>query len=434
MEIDEKCEEQHLEHDQADSNSILQTGKSDLHQGFLDSEKIVISNNDKDFETGGNSRYGLISTCDSKQSNQHSGKDLHNINKMPKPKRGGQGGSNNTGETTILKSEQLKDLLVLQLDLIEHQQIKIFQKDKQIISLQNEKEQLEARLSRMERRISVQKKHSLELTASHDDILTTKQKSLLIPLKSPATIQPPVNKKIGFSVDNSADKNLIPVTVTSCNDKDFWFENFLRTNINYLDPPICTDSVFTENDNEEAKPKEKIPVPPWKSIREKIQQSSSKDLNEDELHEDISNSAYEKRHSKPEQEEKRRKRWDLQQARQQRQHEMLVQKYNEREQKGKVQSSQVLPKDGIPAGSSSQISSMESIYRESDHIMAVEISDLVPVCAFGYPLPSLPPRELDLPWFSVAKREVQIRAARNKHIAKTKKKSKGLHLVGKRKR
>lgn len=443
MEIDEKCEDNHFEQAQSGNKTHSPTADTNVLQSLQQQDGEKNDNNKKKIKSNSSattkSSYDLDKPCEAQELNLKSRKGMHNIssnNTMPISKH--KQSNNSSNSKTLLKSDKLKDLIVLQLDLIEHQQIKIFHKDKQIISLQNEKDQLEARLSRMERRISVQKRHSLELTASHDDVLTSKQKSLLTPLKSPVTTVPtPPNKKVGLIIDNNTDKNLIPVTVTSCNDKDFWFENFLRTNVSYLDQPF-NRPLDVEN-NKPSKHVEKIPVPPWTLVDGKSKEHNSKDTpDEDELHEDISNSAYEKRHSKPEQEEKRRKRWDLQQARQQRQHEMLIQKYNERQQKGIIQTiqGQGLLKDGVTSmpPSSSEIPMVDTIYKESDHIMAVEVSELVPVCAFGYPVPSLPPRELELPWFSIAKREIQLRAARNKHIAKSRKRLKGPNPVGRRRR
>lgn len=334
--------------------------------------------------------------------------------------------------TSFIKPDKLAGLVLLQLDLIEQQQQSIYKKDKQIISLKNEKEQLEARLSRMERRISVvQKKHSIELAAtpSHDEVL--KQKSTILPLKSPSEmVLTPSNKKTNFPVDNLTDKvNLIPITVTSCNDKDIIFDNFLRTNVNYLESRL--DRSHVNKTDKSAK----VPVPPWKLLRDKNDFDFQQVVQDDEVLEDISDSAYEKRHSKPEQEEKRRKRWDLQQARQQRQHEILVQRYNEREQKGKSQNNQNISKENTTSKVTSPRGKVsESICKDSDEFMAIEISEIVPVCAFGYPVPCLPSRELDLPWFSIAKREVQLRKAKQKHILKAKKRSKCLHSVGKRKR
>ena len=310
------------------------------------------------------------------------------------------------------KTNHLRELLVMQLDLIGHQQFKILEKDKQIIALKSEKEQLEARLSRMERRISVQKKHTFEL-ASEESFTLTRSKVMSPSLKSPVVTQATQKKLVENSAENKT-VNLAPVTITSCNDKGFCFENFLRTNVAYLDPPfkrlLC-------NKKEATKTSYKVPVPPWRVI----DQVPNMIIDEETAIEDTSDLAYDKRHSKPEQEEKRRKRWDLQQARQQRQHEMLVQRYIERQKKGNGQG-----KSGDFASASKQskqtLTTIDSLSKGSDGIYAVDVTEIVPVCAFGYPLPSLAPRELDIPWFNIAKREVQLRTAKQKQVTRSKRK------------
>lgn len=334
-----------------------------------------------------------------------------------------------------LKSDHVKDLLMMQLDLIGHQQLKIMEKDKQIISLQNEKEQLEAKLSRMERRISVQKRHHLEISASQEEAgnlsLTTRSRIVSSPLvKSAIVPSSTISKKTESDKNLLSDKlNTLPVTVTSCNDKGFCFENFLRTNVTYLDPPIkkriCLNTCFKKDEIKIEKLEErKVPVPPWRIINQKPIEVSE-EINLEGL-EDTSDAAYDKRHSKPEQEEKRRKRWDLQQARQQRQHEMLVQKYMER-QKDKLQGN---PGDFLSPSNQSKQSinsssnnTVDTLIKESDSVYAVEVTEIVPVCAFGYPLPSLVQRELELPWFNIAKREVQLRTAKERLMTRSKKKA-----------
>ena len=329
----------------------------------------------------------------------------------------------------------VKELLMMQLDLIGHQQLKIMEKDKQIISLQSEKEQLEAKLSRMERRISIQKRHHLEMSASQEESggsissLATRSRVNSLPLPKSPLVASSSNVSKKLENDNKSiaiDKNTLPVTVTSCNDKGFCFENFLRTNVTYLDPPIKKRLCLKDKVKVEKVQGNHVPVPPWRVIEPtKCVESNDIDL---ENVEDTSDTAYDKRHSKPEQEEKRRKRWDLQQARQQRQHEMLVQKYMER-QKGKLQG---CTGDFLsPSKQSKQnnnkdnpSNAIETLVKEADSVYAVEVTEIVPVCAFGYPLPSLAPRELELPWFNIAKREVQLRTAREKlELRKSKKKA-----------
>ena len=330
-----------------------------------------------------------------------------------------------------INSNRLKDLLMMQLDLIGHQQLKIMEKDKQIISLQNEKEQLEAKLSRMERRISIQnKRHQLEISGSQEETggnlsLATRSRVISSPLlKSPLVVSSISKKSETDSKSIAADKlNTLPVTVTSCNDKGFCFENFLRTNVTYLDPPIKRRLCSLDKVKVEKVEGKHVPVPPWRLIEPKNVESIEIDIDN---FEDTTDAAYDKRHSKPEQEEKRRKRWDLQQARQQRQHEMLVQKYMER-QKGKLQG---CTGDFLsPSKSSKQCNinntnnAVDTLIKEGDSVYAVEVTEIVPVCAFGYPLPSLTPRELELPWFNIAKREVQLRTARERLVTRSKKKA-----------
>jgi len=114
------------------------------------------------------------------------------------------------------KANQLKELLVMQLDLIGHQQLNIVEKDKQIIMLKSEKEQLQARLSRMERRISVQKRHhTFELASEESSSTLTRSKVASPSLKSPIVTQV-TQKKL---IENSADNKRVMI-------KDFVLKTF----------------------------------------------------------------------------------------------------------------------------------------------------------------------------------------------------------------
>ena len=69
---------------------------------------------------------------------------LHNVIQPEERDRERKQIATNSGKQrkAAINNKQLKDLLILQLDLIEHQQTKITHKDKQIISLRSEKEQV----------------------------------------------------------------------------------------------------------------------------------------------------------------------------------------------------------------------------------------------------------------------------------------------------
>ena len=120
--------------------------------------------------------------------------------------------------------------------------------------------------------------------------------------------------------------------------------------------------------------------------------------------EDATNEAFNKRHMKPELEEKRRKRWDLQHIRQQQQQQHLTEQQLENKSRRKNSA----PEERI----------FTSLYPDADNIMAIEINETVPVCVFGYPAPAIAVKEMELPWFSIAKREVQVRQAKERLLKK----------------
>lgn len=70
-------------------------------------------------------------------------------------------------------SERLKEMMLLQLDLIQHQQEQIMKKDKQLLSLKQEKESLKVRLDRMERRLSLLKHKKESSQSDTDDAVST---------------------------------------------------------------------------------------------------------------------------------------------------------------------------------------------------------------------------------------------------------------------
>ena len=125
--------------------------------------------------------------------------------------------------------------------------------------------------------------------------------------------------------------------------------------------------------------------------------------------EDATNEAFNKRHLKPELEEKRRKRWDLQHLRQQQQQQHLT----DHDKDTKTTTTTRTRK-----GSTVEDRVITSLYPDVDNIMAIEVAESVPVCVFGCPVPAIPVKEMDLPWFSIAKREVQVRQAKEKLLKK----------------
>ncbi|XP_076467980.1 uncharacterized protein LOC143298854 isoform X2 [Babylonia areolata] len=96
--------------------------------------------------------------------------------------------------------------------------------------------------------------------------------------------------------------------------------------------------------------------------------------------ENITDEAYQKRHQKHELEEKRRKRWDIQRLREQRVFEKL---------RGKEQAA---------ASSVENCQALKTFLPCIEDLTHIEISESVPVMAFGRPIPPIHASEFELPW------------------------------------
>jgi len=153
-----------------------------------------------------------------------------------------------------------------------------------------------------------------------------------------------------------------------------------RTEQMYYVPEACVQS----RSPQKLPPKqddEKVDVPGWRivTIPTGYQMEGTENL-DDEI--------FLKRHQKPENEEKRRKRWDLQRLREQRLYEKLQQ--------------------GRSAGKNSNDETADcettnTLYPDPDKIKFVEVCEKVSVTAFGQAIPSFSAQEFQLSWFDAEK-------------------------------
>ncbi|KAF5303093.1 hypothetical protein FQR65_LT08425 [Abscondita terminalis] len=101
--------------------------------------------------------------------------------------------------------------------------------------------------------------------------------------------------------------------------------------------------------------------------------------------ENLDDEVYNKRHIRLENDERRRKRWDVQRIREQR----IVEKLKQRQER---------------IGSGSRIDeeseSINSLWPPLEDIKYLEVCDHLPVSAFGAPIPRFQPMEFTLPWLS----------------------------------
>ncbi|XP_033761371.1 male-specific lethal 1 homolog [Pecten maximus] len=331
--------------------------------------------------------------------------------------------------------KQLKELLLLHVDLVQHQQELLSQKDKEIKQLQEERTALTCRLERMERRMSLLKQKddlsemqnkslgspnscvqsaskATQEQSSTVDRGTKRKSSGLEPQnltkRFAAEAQKPLasstpshrterhqryrNRSATVSSTVSSTPSIEPVTSniasprknqrSAKNIRDSPDNSVLRTSdpyyVSYYEPPNSEDiDLESRGDIVQGTQKElQVELPQW-------QNRTYTNLWVLEGTENLEDEVFLKRHQKPEIEEKRRKRWDLQRIREQKIYEKLKEK----------ERGEVCNKD-----EGQQSNSLESFYPSLDTITHIEVTNKIPVMVFGHPVPSLDKTEFSLPW------------------------------------
>ncbi|XP_047465281.1 male-specific lethal 1 homolog isoform X2 [Mugil cephalus] len=325
----------------------------------------------------------------------------------------------------------LRQILLLQLDLIEQQQQQLQSKDKEIDELKADKETLLARIERMERRLQLTRKDpprdkrlfqplepwtpdkedmwDLDLEESPQPNSATplpfsrggkgqkrkcgfgdakfqksRGKSAKLSPEKP-DIQPgsPIQRELRSKetpektvpMRSGAERDiLLPCKEEpelSCQMEDL---PFMSTTEMYLccwnQPPL---SPLRETS---PKKEEEVAIPSWRENHiEPLDEVSS-----DNPPEPLDDSVFLKRHLKLELDEKRRKRWDIQRIREQRMFQRLQQRMN---RKKVVQETEP---------------ELSSFYPDTEDVEAIVITPFLPVVAFGRPLPKLTQQNFELPW------------------------------------
>ncbi|XP_060081153.1 male-specific lethal 1 homolog [Ylistrum balloti] len=348
--------------------------------------------------------------------------------------------------------KQLKELLLLHVDLVQHQQELISQKDKEIKQLQEERTALTCRLERMERRMSLLKQkddfsdiqhkafgspnscaQSASKTTNEQPSTTadrgTKRKSTGLEPQNltkrfAAEAQKPLaastpshrterhqryrNRSATVSSSVSSAPSIDPATSSTASPRknrrsvkdirDSPDNSVLRTNdpyyVSYYEPQDEDDiDLESRGDIIQGAHKElQVELPQW-------QNKTYTNLWVLEGTENLEDEVFLKRHQKPEIEEKRRKRWDLQRIREQKIYEKLKEK-----ERGEVCSKD----DG------QQSNTLESFYPSLDTITHIEVTNKIPVMVFGHPVPNLDKEEFSLPWeLETSVRSHPSRSSRN---------------------
>ncbi|CAB4011529.1 Hypothetical predicted protein [Paramuricea clavata] len=274
----------------------------------------------------------------------------------------------------------------------------------------------------MERRMSI-KTHNTHYDEDEFDILPTSPRDRKM-------LQKRMNRKP--SISELMRRKSIPaaaaVLMSSAIERFVNIDTCLRTETLYMDNENSMvaeipEQIIQENTDQPVCSAD-VPIPQFRIVENystplqtcgtttRSSVSSTEDI--DTTCENMDDETFGKRHSRPEADEKRRKRWDIQHYRAKKQREELQEKYKQREEARLIGRKVVEPE---------QLSCDETLLPDCFHIQTVEISDTVPVTAFGAPVQSFQHREFELPWFSVDKREQHERGKLIRSKARNRRKS-----------
>lgn len=377
----------------------------------MDNPQMVLNNNPKDAGADDSAKGVVQGVLGSASIEVSSEGKWRNIKKTP--------------SNPHTQANCLRQILLLQLDLIEQQQQQLQSKDKEIDELKADKETLLARIERMERRLQLTRKdvprdkrlfQPLEpWTPDKEDIWDLDVEES--PQPNPSTplnfrsskgqkrkscfgdpkvqksrskgdkLSPKSEVEPGSPIQRERSSKETPEKMLRCSaEKDMLqckedpelscqMEDlpFMSTTEMYLccwnQPPL---SPLRETS---PKKEEEVAIPSWR-------ENYIEPLEEDPSFipsEALDDNVFLKRHSKLELDEKRRKRWDIQRIREQRMFQRLQQRMN----KKKVQESEP---------------ELSSFYPETEDVEAIVITPFLPVVAFGRPLPKLSQENFELPW------------------------------------
>ncbi|XP_041365509.1 male-specific lethal 1-like 1 isoform X2 [Gigantopelta aegis] len=329
--------------------------------------------------------------------------------------------------------KHLKELLLLHLEMIRHQEQLLVAKDQEIKTLQSEKEALHCRLDRMDRRMSLlkQKDEPFETSIVKENVnespptLTSeKPHKRKIPTDSHSsrkrihsssdTPRERTNKQTKLVFDRAPDRLPAGGVAENIRSRNSSAESVGR---NYSSEPgdrnvsepgagemetlLKTDSLYhimccephsfriSNISLSEAETKAQaqgiVETPSWRYV-------TYTNLYQMEGTENIEDETIFKRHQKPEMEERKRKRWDLQRLREQRALEKLQERYRQNHRSV----------DEGPSGRKrdSNEGEVDTLHPCLEDITHLEVSDRLTVNAFGQPLPYMKQTDFDLPWDS----------------------------------
>lgn len=115
--------------------------------------------------------------------------------------------------------------------------------------------------------------------------------------------------------------------------------------------------------------------------------------------ENLDDEIFNKRHLKLENDERRRKRWDVQRIREQRH----IEKLKQRQERQNHQATCYNTNHTGPCPSAVEEETVSSLWPDVEQIQSLQVDPQLPVTAFGAPIPSFSPSEFSLPWTNMSR-------------------------------
>lgn len=312
---------------------------------------------------------------------------LNNREKLPYSEK-----SNFIGDDKTVK--KMKNFILSNINLIEELQNQLSERDQLISKLLAENESLKQRLQRYKHSKSSNKKCSAENSKESNNNTNTNNNNNLPAIRNKSEKsqkdETSTSKQKRKSIETSEDEHQVKKRSEDSQESiSIKLSNknlFLMTNKEYTINHWKTCDIDNEEEFDKTyKEGVCLEVPRWKEFE--LPASPTKEI-ENLPAEDISDEAIQKRHLKYEADERRRKKWDQQRIREQKNIERLKKRHLKEEYAEMMSLNNKVKK------------SMTSFFPDIKTIKFIQISDDLPICAFGQQIPKLTPKDFSLPWMS----------------------------------
>lgn len=300
--------------------------------------------------------------------------------------------SNFIGDDKTVK--KMKNFILSNINLIEELQNQLVEKDQLIAKLLHENESLKYRLQRYKGSKTSNKKSDNSKEANNNNKNSIGNNNNVPVNKNKASdkiikIESATSKDKRASIDSSDDeafrKKPSEDSQESISIKLINKNLFLMTKTPYLINDWKTYELEDEEIQKSFDEEVSLEIPRW--IESELPSTPADELENIQV-EDVSDEVFLKRHSKFEVDERRRKKWDLMRFREQKNIERLKKRHFKEEYAEEATSSKQIKK------------TMTSFFPDAEAIKFIQISDDLPISAFGEQIPKMQPKDFSLPWLA----------------------------------